>query len=65
MMRELQIVLAGFGGQGVLFAGKVISYAGLIENRELSWLPSYGPELRSPTNRSAARSSPSRTRLWR
>ena len=49
MMRELQIVLAGFGGQGVLFAGKVISYAGLIENRELSWLPSYGPEMRGGT----------------
>ncbi len=49
MIRELQIVLAGFGGQGVLFAGKVISYAGLIENRELSWLPSYGPEMRGGT----------------
>ena len=49
MMRELQIVLAGFGGQGVLFAGKVISYAGLIENRELSWLPSSGPAMRGGT----------------
>ncbi len=49
MIRELQIVLAGFGGQGVLFAGKVIAYAGLIEDRELSWLPSYGPEMRGGT----------------
>ena len=47
--RELRILLAGFGGQGVLFAGKVIAYAGLIENRELSWLPSYGPEMRGGT----------------
>ena len=43
------ILLAGFGGQGVLFAGKVIATAGLIENRELSWLPSYGPEMRGGT----------------
>ena len=47
--RELRIVLAGFGGQGVLFAGKVIASAGLIEDRELSWLPSYGPEMRGGT----------------
>jgi 2-oxoglutarate ferredoxin oxidoreductase subunit gamma len=49
MSKELQVVLAGFGGQGVLFAGKVIAYAGLLENRELSWLPSYGPEMRGGT----------------
>lgn len=48
-MAELKALLAGFGGQGVLFAGKVIAYAGLIENRELSWLPSYGPEMRGGT----------------
>ena len=49
MGKELKFVLAGFGGQGILFAGKVIAYAGLIENRELSWLPSYGPEMRGGT----------------
>lgn len=49
MGKELQIILAGFGGQGVLFAGKVIANAGLIEERELSWLPSYGPEMRGGT----------------
>ena len=43
------MILAGFGGQGVLFAGKVIAYAGLIENKQLSWLPSYGPEMRGGT----------------
>ena len=48
-MRELQLVLAGFGGQGVLFAGKVVASAGLLEDRELSWLPSYGPEMRGGT----------------
>ena len=45
----LSILLAGFGGQGVLFAGKLIAYAGLLEDREVSWLPSYGPEMRGGT----------------
>lgn len=49
MAYELKAILAGFGGQGVLFAGKVIASAGLIESRELSWLPSYGPEMRGGT----------------
>lgn len=49
MAEELQCILAGFGGQGVLFAGKVIAHAGLIEDREVSWLPSYGPEMRGGT----------------
>ena len=48
-MREVKAVLAGFGGQGVLFAGKVLTYCGMIEDRELSWLPSYGPEMRGGT----------------
>lgn len=43
------ILLAGFGGQGILFTGKVIAYAGLVEGREVSWLPSYGPEMRGGT----------------
>jgi 2-oxoglutarate ferredoxin oxidoreductase subunit gamma len=46
---ELNLLLAGFGGQGLLFAGKVAAYCGLIENRQLSWLPSYGPEMRGGT----------------
>ncbi len=49
MAEQLEAVLAGFGGQGVLFAGKVVAYAGLIEGREVSWLPSYGPEMRGGT----------------
>ena len=48
-MKDLNIIFAGFGGQGVLFAGKVTAYAGLIEGKELSWLPSYGPEMRGGT----------------
>ena len=49
MRPDARIVLAGFGGQGILFAGKVSAYAGLIEGREVSWLPSYGPEMRGGT----------------
>lgn len=49
MDRELQCIIAGFGGQGSLFAGKVIATAGLIEDREVSWMPSYGPEMRGGT----------------
>lgn len=44
-----QLLIAGFGGQGVLFAGKFIAYKGLLEGRQLSWLPSYGPEMRGGT----------------
>ena len=43
------ILLAGFGGQGILFAGKVLAYSGLMDNKEVSWLPSYGPEMRGGT----------------
>jgi 2-oxoglutarate ferredoxin oxidoreductase subunit gamma len=42
-------MLAGFGGQGILFAGKIIAYAGMLDGREISWLPSYGPEMRGGT----------------
>ena len=44
-----ETIMAGFGGQGLLFSGKVLAYAALLENRELSWLPSYGPEMRGGT----------------
>ena len=43
------ILLAGFGGQGILFAGKFMAYKGLLENKQISWLPSYGPEMRGGT----------------
>ncbi len=48
-MKDLNMLFAGFGGQGVLFAGKVVAYAALIANKQLSWLPSYGPEMRGGT----------------
>ena len=48
-MKDLNVLLAGFGGQGILFMGKLIAYAGLIDGREVSWLPSYGPEMRGGT----------------
>ncbi len=44
-----KILIAGFGGQGILFAGKFLAYKGLLEGKQLSWLPSYGPEMRGGT----------------
>ena len=44
-----RILIAGFGGQGVLFAGKFLAYKALIEEKQISWLPSYGPEMRGGT----------------
>ena len=44
-----QYVFAGFGGQGILFAGKLLAYKGLTEDKQVSWLPSYGPEMRGGT----------------
>jgi len=46
---DLKILLAGFGGQGILFMGKVLATAGLTDGKEVSWLPSYGPEMRGGT----------------
>ena len=48
-MKTTQILIAGFGGQGILFSGKFIAYKGLIEELQVSWLPSYGPEMRGGT----------------
>ena len=44
-----EFLLAGFGGQGILFAGKLLAYVGLYAGKEVSWLPSYGPEMRGGT----------------
>lgn len=49
MSNTVSIILAGFGGQGILFAGKFLAYKGLLEDKKLSWLPSYGPEMRGGT----------------
>lgn len=43
------IIIAGFGGQGILFAGKLLAYAAMMAGKEISWLPSYGPEMRGGT----------------
>ena len=48
-MNTTQILIAGFGGQGILFAGKFLAYKGLLEDKQVSWLPSYGPEMRGGT----------------
>lgn len=44
-----RILLAGFGGQGILFSGKFLAYVGLLQDKQVSWLPSYGPEMRGGT----------------
>lgn len=44
-----EIIIAGFGGQGVLFVGKALAYTGLAGDKNVSWLPSYGPEMRGGT----------------
>ncbi|MBN2852333.1 MAG: 2-oxoacid:acceptor oxidoreductase family protein [Clostridia bacterium] len=46
---QYEIIIAGFGGQGVLSAGRLLAYAGMIEGKNVSWLPSYGPEMRGGT----------------
>jgi len=49
MSVENKILIAGFGGQGVLFAGKFLVYTGMHQDKEITWLPSYGPEMRGGT----------------
>ncbi|MCF8298432.1 MAG: 2-oxoacid:acceptor oxidoreductase family protein [Saprospiraceae bacterium] len=44
-----EIIIAGFGGQGVLSMGKILAYSGMMQNKEVSWMPSYGPEMRGGT----------------
>lgn len=46
---ETSIIIAGFGGQGVLFAGQLLAYAGMDHGRNVTWIPSYGPEMRGGT----------------
>lgn len=48
-MKTTQYLFSGFGGQGILFSGKFITYKGLMEGKNVSWLPSYGPEMRGGT----------------
>ncbi|MCX7841613.1 MAG: 2-oxoacid:acceptor oxidoreductase family protein [Clostridia bacterium] len=49
MSVQQEIIIAGFGGQGILSAGRLIAYAGMLDNKNVSWLPSYGPEMRGGT----------------
>jgi len=44
-----EIIIAGFGGQGVLSMGKILAYSGIMQDQEVSWMPSYGPEMRDGT----------------
>jgi 2-oxoglutarate ferredoxin oxidoreductase subunit gamma len=46
---ETSIIIAGFGGQGVLFAGQLLAHTGMAEGRHVTWIPSYGPEMRGGT----------------
>ncbi|MHC5052288.1 MAG: 2-oxoacid:acceptor oxidoreductase family protein, partial [Planctomycetota bacterium] len=48
-MAATEVVMAGFGGQGMLMAGKVLAEAAMAQGLEVSWLPSYGPEMRGGT----------------
>ncbi len=48
-MKTSKILIAGFGGQGILFSGKALAFTGLKAGMEVSWLPSYGPEMRGGT----------------
>jgi 2-oxoglutarate ferredoxin oxidoreductase subunit gamma len=58
-MNCCNVLFAGFGGQGLLFSGKILATAGLLENKDVSWLPSYGPEMRGGTANCAVRLSDS------
>lgn len=46
---EHKIIMAGFGGQGIMAMGQLVTYAGMVEGKNVSWLPSYGPEMRGGT----------------
>lgn len=48
-MSNKSVLFSGFGGQGILFAGKLLAYKGLMDDKNVSWLPSYGPEMRGGT----------------
>ena len=48
-MATARVICAGFGGQGVMSMGQLLTYAGMLEGKEVAWLPSYGPEMRGGT----------------
>ena len=51
-MKE-EIIIAGFGGQGVLSMGKILAYSGLMEGKEVTWMPAYGPEQRGSSKKTS------------
>ena len=46
---DQELIIAGFGGQGILSMGKILAYSGAMQGKEVSWMPSYGPEMRGGT----------------
>lgn len=46
---EIRIIIGGFGGQGILFLGRILAYTGMLENKQVTWFPSYGAEIRGGT----------------
>jgi 2-oxoglutarate ferredoxin oxidoreductase subunit gamma len=60
MHQSQEIVIAGFGGQGVLSMGQILAYAAMVEGKEVSWMPSYGPEMRGGTANCVVIVSPGR-----
>jgi 2-oxoglutarate ferredoxin oxidoreductase subunit gamma len=49
MMKTHKIMISGFGGQGVILIGQIVAHAGMLEGKEVTWMPSYGPEMRGGT----------------
>ena len=49
IVRQEEVIFSGFGGQGALFAGQLLAYAGIAEDLYVTWIPSYGPEMRGGT----------------
>ena len=54
---KTEIIISGFGGQGVLSMGKILAYSGLMEDKEVTWMPAYGPEQRGQCNGHCERQS--------
>ena len=46
---EQKVIMAGFGGQGIMAIGRLLAYAGMLEDKNVTWMPSYGPEMRGGT----------------
>jgi len=46
---QTEVIISGFGGQGTLYAGQVLAYAAMDEGKQVTWIPSYGPEMRGGT----------------